>query len=209
VHAQVRELAASRRRLLEAGDAERRRLETRLRTGAGQRLDALADSLAHARSSAGPAWSERIAAAEAQLARVSLDVAELAAGLHPRAVTEEGLASALASLAARSTVPVDLRLRLERLPDEVEVALFFVASEALANVAKYAGASSVSMSAVAAGGRVTIEIADDGIGGADTAAGTGIRGLADRVEAIGGTFLAESPAGRGTRLVASVPFAER
>jgi signal transduction histidine kinase len=124
-------------------------------------------------------------------------------------VTEEGLASALASLAARSSVPVDLHLQLERLPDEVEVALFFVASEALANVAKYAGASSVSISAVAAGDRVTIEIADDGIGGADTADGTGLRGLADRVEAIGGTFLAESPAGRGTRLVASVPFAER
>jgi signal transduction histidine kinase len=209
VRAQVRELAASRRRLLEAGDAERRRLERRLRTGAGQRLGALADSLAHARSSAGPEWSERIAGAEAQLARVSLDVAELAAGLHPRAVTEEGLASALASLAARSIVPVDLRLQLERLPDEVEVALYFVASEALANVAKHAGASSVSMSAVAAGGRVKIEIADDGMGGADTAAGTGLRGLADRVEAIGGTFLAESPAGRGTRLVASVPFAGR
>jgi signal transduction histidine kinase len=124
-------------------------------------------------------------------------------------VTEEGLASALASLAARSIVPVDLRLQLERLPDEVEVALYFVASEALANVAKHAGASSVSMSAVAAGGRVKIEIADDGMGGADTAAGTGLRGLADRVEAIGGTFLAESPAGRGTRLVASVPFAGR
>jgi signal transduction histidine kinase len=206
VRAQMRELSASRRRLLEAGDAERRRLERRLREGAAQRLAALGDSLAQARTVAGPSSSERIAAAEAQLAKVSVDLAELAAGLHPRALTEGGLASSLASLAERSTVPVDLRVRLDRLPEDVEVALFFVASEALANVAKYAGASKVSISAVATNGRVTIEIADDGGGGADTASGTGLRGLADRVEAIGGTFLVESLAERGTRVVASVPL---
>jgi signal transduction histidine kinase len=206
VRAQMRELAASRRRLLEAGDAERSRLERRLRNGAAQRLAALGESLAQARAVAGPASSERIAAAEAQLAKVSVDLAELAAGLHPRALTEGGLASSLASLAERSTVPVDLRVRVERLPEDVEVALFFVASEALANIAKYAGASRVSISAVASNGRVTIEIVDDGVGGADTASGTGLRGLADRVEAIDGTFLFESPAGGGTRLVASVPL---
>jgi signal transduction histidine kinase len=209
VRAQMRELAASRRRLLEAGDAERSRLERRLREGAAQRLARLGDSLAQARAFAGPASEERIAAAEAQLAKVSVDLAELAAGLHPHALTEGGLASSLAALAARSPVAVDLRVCVERLQEDIEVALFFVASEALANVTKYAGASSVSISALAASGRVTLEIVDDGVGGANTASGSGLRGLADRVEAIGGTFLVESPAGRGTRLVAAVPLGDQ
>jgi signal transduction histidine kinase len=206
VRAQMRELAASRRRLLAAGDAERSRLERRLREGAAQRLARLGDSLAQARAFAGPASKERIAAAEVQLAKVSVDLAELAAGLHPRALTEGGLASSLAALASRCIVPVDLRVRVDRLPEDVQVALFFVASEALANITKYAGASSVSISALAASGRVTLEIVDDGVGGANTASGSGLRGLADRIEAIGGTFLVESPAGRGTRLVAAVPL---
>jgi signal transduction histidine kinase len=209
VRAQMRELAASRRRLLEAGDAERSRLERRLREGAAQRLARLGDSLAQARAFAGPASEERIAAAEAQLAKVSVDLAELAAGLHPHALTEGGLASSLAALAARSLVAVDLRVCVERLQEDIEVALFFVASEALANVTKYAGASSVSISTLAASGRVTLEIVDDGVGGANTASGSGLRGLADRVEAIGGTFLVESAAGRGTRLVAAVPLGDQ
>jgi signal transduction histidine kinase len=92
------------------------------------------------------------------------------------------------------------------MPEEVEVALFFVASEALANVAKYAGAARAWMSAATVDGRATIEVGDDGVGGADTGRGTGLRGLADRIEAIGGTFVVESSPGSGTRVVASVPF---
>jgi signal transduction histidine kinase len=207
VRAQVNELRASRRRLLEAGDEERRRLERRLREGAQQRLERLAERLGRMRlSTRSQAAAARIARAEAQLDRTLEDLHRLARGLHPRVLAEVGLAGAIASLAAQAPVTVDVLAPVPELPPEVEAVAYFVCSEALANIAKHAGASRVSVSVTSADGRVSVAIADDGLGGADAARGTGLRGLADRVEALGGTLDVESPPGRGTRLAAEIPL---
>jgi signal transduction histidine kinase len=200
VRRQLAELRASRRRLLRAGDEERRRLEHRLRETVVQRLTALARTLASTAEAA------RMQRAEEQLANTLEELGELAAGLHPRGLDEGRLADALASLAARGPVPVELSVPDTRLPEEVATAAYFVCSEALANAGKYAGASRVTISMRARDGRVRVEVHDDGVGGADPANGSGLRGLADRVEALGGTLAVDSVPGRGTRVTAELPL---
>ena len=130
---------------------------------------------------------------------------ELAQGLHPGELAEAGLAGALASLAGRAPVFVELDVRVERLATEIEATVYFVCAEALANVAKYASASRVELSVTIRDGRLTVVVADDGVGGADPTRGTGLQGLADRVEALGGTLNVASAVGAGTRLAAEIP----
>jgi signal transduction histidine kinase len=208
VRAQVQEVAASRRRLVHAGDEERRRLEERSREGAERRLSRLLERLEDAgeRRSGSAETLALLEHARAQLARTVRELRELAGGLHPRELASGGLPAALASLAERSPVPVRVSAPAERLPAELEAALYFVCSEALANVAKYASASAVAVSVTAADGQVRLEVEDDGVGGADPARGTGLRGLADRVEALGGSFVVDSPVDAGTRLTAVLPL---
>jgi signal transduction histidine kinase len=131
----------------------------------------------------------------------------LARGIHPAILTEEGLEAAVESVADRSTVPVRLRFDLggRRVPEPVEATAYFVVAESLANVAKYAHASTVDVAVARRNGTLRVEIADDGQGGADVGSGSGLRGLADRVAAAGGTFRVESPAGEGTRVLAEIP----
>jgi signal transduction histidine kinase len=199
VRAQVAELEASRRRLFEAGDAERQRLEARLRSGAASRLTLLARQLTIARASATPATAPAIEQAEQQLARTTSDLRELAAGLHPRELVEQGLRAAIAGLAARSAVPVEADVRVGRVPQHVEATVYFVCSEALTNVAKHARASRVSIEIEDAGPAVIVEVRDDGVGGAEP------RSITDRVEAVNGTLDVASPRGGGTRLRAEIP----
>jgi signal transduction histidine kinase len=194
-------------RILAAGDEERRRLERRLHDGAEQRLDALAEQLRGTRLSARTeAAAERLDRLEAQLARALGELRRLAHGLHPRVLAEAGLAGALASLAEQAPVRVEVVAPAAKLPAEVEAVTYFLSSEALANSAKHASASHVSVSVTSDDGLVRVEVNDDGLGGADPARGTGLRGLADRVEALGGVFHVDSPAGGGTRLAAEIPL---
>jgi signal transduction histidine kinase len=207
VRARVVELRASRRRILKAGDQERSRLERRLREGAQQRLERLAEQVHEARLAArSEADAARLDRIEAQLAGTLEELSHLAHGLHPRILAEAGLAGALESIAEQAPVHVEVIAPDVRLPPEVEAVAYFLCSEALANIAKHASASRVSLSVIAGDGGVRIEVADDGLGGADPARGTGLRGLADRVEALEGTFHVESPAGLGTRLTAEIPL---
>jgi signal transduction histidine kinase len=205
VRAQVSELQESRRRLVRAGDEARRRLEQRLHGGAERRLVALGQVLERASGNTSRSGAAEIERASGQLARTLTDLHDLAGGLHPRALTEKGLAAALASLVRGSPVPVELRVPAERLPAEVEAAAYFICSEALANVAKYASASRVVVRVTADERRALVEVVDDGVGGADPAHGSGLRGLADRAEALGGTLGLESPPDGGTRLSAELP----
>jgi signal transduction histidine kinase len=204
VHDQVGELEASRRRLLLAADEERRRLERRLHDGAVRRLESMREMLARARRAVDPAVAAQIQRSEEQLEHALGDLAELAAGLHPRELTERGLAAAVAALAERSAVTVELTLPTERLEADTEATVYFVCSEGLANVAKYSRASRVALKIDVSADAARVEVADNGIGGADPSAGTGLRGLRDRVEAVGGTFDLQSPQGGGTRLVAVI-----
>ena len=202
VRTQARELVASRRRLLVAADEERRLLEARLREGPQRRLDDLARTLGNTTSEG----NERLERAGLQLTRTLDDLQELARGLHPRELAETGLPQALASLAERAPVPVAVDVGVERLPPELAATVYFVCAEALANVAKYASASSARIEVIAGDGRVRVVVADDGVGGADPTRGSGLQGLADRVEAVGGTLTTTSPPGRGTRLAAELPL---
>jgi signal transduction histidine kinase len=207
VRAQIAELAASRRRILEAGDQARRRLERRLHDGAGRRLAELQGTLSQGRLHAtGQQTSDKIARSEDQLTQAVEELRQLAQGLHPRALSEHGLAGALALLADGSPVPVEISVPSSRLPPQAEAAAYFVCSEGLANVAKYAAASRAAISVTPGAGTITIEVADDGVGGADPRAGSGLTGLADRVQTLGGTFRVESTPGRGTRLAAEIPL---
>jgi signal transduction histidine kinase len=206
VRARVAEVQASRRRLVEAGDAERRRLEQRLHEGAERRLVSLEQALGRSRRQGARETAARIEGARARIEHTLVELHELAAGLHPRELTDHGLAEAVASLARRSPVPVDLEIPVERYPAEIEAAAYFLCSEALANIAKYASAARVAAEVTAGDGVLRVEVADDGVGGADPARGTGLRGLADRIEALGGTLTVESPPGEGTRLVAEIPL---
>jgi signal transduction histidine kinase len=208
LEARVVELQASRERIVAAGDAERRRLERDLHDGAQQRLVAIALqlSLLKGRIQSDPAIAEELAATAGDELALSLaELRELARGIHP-AVLEHGLAAALDSLAARASVPTKVLFETsERLPGPIELAAYFVASEALANVAKYAHATTVSMRVWRTNGIASIEIADDGVGGADDTGGSGLRGLADRVEALEGRLRVSSPAGAGTVVTAELP----
>ena len=204
------ELRASRERLVAAGDSERRRLERNLHDGAQQRLVALSLQLrlAQGRIRGDPDAAEALVTAASDELKHSLDeLRELARGIHP-AVLNHGLAAAVDSLADRSPVPTAVSVELpERLPEAIELAAYFVASEALTNVAKYAHATKASVSVVRTDGVAIVEIADDGVGGADEASGFGLRGLADRVEALGGHLHVTSPPGEGTVVTAELPVA--
>jgi PAS domain S-box-containing protein len=204
------ELAASRARLVEAGDAARRRLERDLHDGAQQRLVgvSLQMRLARARIDNDPvAAAEILDEASEQLAQGLEQLRELARGIHPALLTERGLQPALAALAGRAPFAVGLEVNGERFPHAVEVAVYYLVSEALTNAAKYARATEVGVTVARDGaGRLVAEISDDGRGGADPAAGSGLRGLTDRVEALGGRFAVDSPPGRGTRIRAELPL---
>jgi signal transduction histidine kinase len=208
LQARLVELRASRARLVEAGDAERRRLERDLHDGAQSRLVALTLLLRAARSRASPnhELEAMLDRAMDELQTSLSELRELARGIHPAVLTDRGLEPALEALASRAPVPVTVQSADdERLPGPVETAAYFVVSEALANVAKYAQATQATVAVRRANGRVTVEVTDDGVGGADAAQGSGLRGLADRVAALDGSLSLESPAGRGTRLRAEIP----
>ncbi|HKH16853.1 MAG TPA: histidine kinase [Solirubrobacteraceae bacterium] len=206
-HARVAELRASRERIVAAGDAERRRLERNLHDGAQQRLVAIALQLRLLRNrvSDDESAEQLVITASDELALSLAELRELARGIHP-AVLEHGLPAALDSLAGRSTVATTVSCEASgRLPERVELAAYFVVSEALANVAKYAQATHATVRVWRAGSLAGIEIADDGIGGADDSRGSGLRGLVDRVEALEGRLRVSSPAGAGTTVTAELP----
>jgi len=211
LRAQLAELRASRARIVSAGDEERRRLERDLHDGAQQRLLSLGLALQLARAKLGPGadgTAELLGEADGELRAALDELRELARGIHPAVLTEQGLAPALRSLAERSPVAVKIdALPTERLPAATEAAAYFLVSEALANVAKYAHASRVHVSIAAANGNVDVDVDDDGVGGADPARGSGLRGLADRVQALDGELMLDSPPGRGTHLHAAIPCA--
>jgi len=213
VRAQLEEVRASRARIVEASDAERRRVERNLHDGAQQRLVVLSLALRRAQaqlpSDAGPELMGTLADATEQLKVALAELRQLARGIHPAILAEAGLLAALKSLARESPIPVALRVDLPgRLPEPVEVAVYFVVSEALANVAKYAGADRVEVSAAVSGQQLQVQVADDGRGGADPMSGSGLRGLADRVAALGGRLDVSSPLGAGTKVVATLPIAQ-
>jgi signal transduction histidine kinase/PAS domain-containing protein len=203
------QLAASRARLVTAGDEERRRLERNLHDGAQQRLVALSLSLrlAHGKLASDPHGTQEILAAAGDELAVALEeLRELARGIHPAVLTERGLEAALASLCDRAPVPVELELATGgRLPSRVEAAAYYVVSEALANVAKYAQASTVAVSITRNDGVAIVDVADDGVGGADPQLGSGLRGLTDRIEALDGSLVVISRPDEGTRIRAHVP----
>jgi signal transduction histidine kinase len=209
LRARLEELRASRARLVEASDTERRRLERNLHDGAQSRLVGLALLLGHARRRVDTDPEETATLLDRAMTELKASLAELrelARGIHPAVLTERGLQPALHALASRATVPVTLESDGEqRLPAPVEVAAYFVISEALANVSKYAQATQATVAVRRANGSVTVDVSDDGIGGADAAHGSGLRGIGDRVAALDGTLSLESPPGRGTRLHVEIP----
>jgi len=208
VRAQLEEVRASRQRIVEAGDQERRRVERNLHDGAQQRLvtTSLGLALLRQRDDLDPATVAAIDQATAELAAAMRELRELARGIHPAILTEEGLGAAVESVVDRSSVPVHLRIELDgRLPEPIEATAYFVVSEALANVAKYAQATSIHVDVARRNGALHVQIADDGRGGADVGAGSGLRGLEDRVAAVGGELRVESATGSGTKVLAEIP----
>jgi PAS domain S-box-containing protein len=206
------ELRRSRARLVEAGDAARRRLERNLHDGAQQRLVSMSLTLRLAAAGLDDPVRARTLLAEAggELSLALEELRELARGLHPAILTNHGLAAALNALASRSTVPVDLRLDFhERLAEPIEVCIFYAVSEALANVAKYARASAATVHLGRRQGHVFVLVADDGVGGADPGRGSGLLGLADRVAALDGSIEITSAPGQGTSIRAMLPLQPR
>jgi signal transduction histidine kinase len=203
------ELRSSRARLVEAGDAERRRLERDLHDGAQSRLVSVTMLLGRVRLLVDDDEDAKALLDRAQSElRIGLaELRELARGIHPAVLTERGLEPAISALATRASVPVTVDVVRERLPAPVEIAVYFVVSEALTNVAKYAQATAAAVTVRETDGRVTVEIADDGVGGADAARGSGLSGLTDRVAALDGTLSVDSPAGGGTRVSVDIPCA--
>jgi len=203
------ELAASRARIVEAGDAERRRLERNLHDGAQQRLVSLALNLRLAARACDPddeASRSAFERAGDELAQALEELRELARGIHPAVLSDRGLEPAIEALAARTLVPVEWEIALEeRLPEPVEAAAYYVIAESLTNAAKHANATTVTVRIEREDGLARIEVTDDGIGGADAAQGSGLRGLGDRVAALDGTLSLDSPPGRGTRLHVEIP----
>ena len=204
------ELTASRARIVQAGDAERRRLERNLHDGAQQRLVTLALGLrlAESRLADDPAAAaELLATASDELALSLEELRELARGIHPAILTDRGLGPALEALATRATLPVEVSgVPPERLPEPIEAAAFYVVSESLANVAKYASASRACVELARDQDLLFVEVSDDGIGGADAGKGSGLLGLADRVEALGGRLHVTSEHGQGTTVRAELPL---
>jgi signal transduction histidine kinase len=209
VETQLEEVRASRARIVEAGDLERRRVERDLHDGAQQRLISLSLELRVARNALGdaadPAVRRSLERASEEAAAALEELRDLALGIHPLILTESGLGAAVESLADRSQVPVTVDVGPERYPAAVEGAAYFVISEALANVAKYASATMARVCVRPVEDHLTIEVEDDGVGGADPRSGSGLSGLRDRVAALDGTLAIESPSGGGTRLFARIP----
>jgi signal transduction histidine kinase len=201
-------LAASRARLVGAAADERRRIEQNLHDGAQQRLTALAIRLELAAEQARdvPETGNGLRAAAEEVSAAIEELRELAHGIHPSAVTVYGLANALTGLVGRSAIPIRLvELPATRLDTTAEVTAYFVISEAVTNARKHADATSIDLRAAVSEGLLRIEIVDDGRGGASESAGSGLQGLRDRVEAIGGSFEVESAEARGTRILAVLP----
>lgn len=194
VQAQVEAVAASRRRLLLTADRERQRLEVELREGVGQRLESLSGLV-----------TDDLATARGRLVRARRELHEVARGLRPHELDQGGLPAALTALAAHSVVPVAVSVAPDRFAPEVETAAYYVCAEALTNVVKHSGGTGARITAAPTDGVLVVVIEDDGVGGADAAAGTGLQGLADRVDSLGGALLVDSPAGGGTRLTATIP----
>ena len=206
--ARLVELRGSRARVIDAGQKERQRLERNLHDGAQQRLIALSLelSLLAQRVAADPDARKRVIQAREEIAISLEELRDVARGIHPAVLSGHGLEVALESMAARAPVPVRLIVDLDgRLHERLEVAAYYVVSESLANIAKHARATSASVNVTRNNGQVLVEIVDDGIGGADTEAGSGLRGLADRVESLGGRLRVWTPQGGGTRVKAEIP----
>ena len=206
--ARLEELRGSRARILEAAQSERRRLERDLHDGAQRRLVALSLELGllGERLDSDPETSRALEQARDELVESLHELRELARGIHPAVVAGHGLEVALESLVARAPVPVRLTVDLDgRLPERIEMTAYYLVSEGLANVAKYARAAGAKVDITRRNGELVVEVVDDGVGGANTDGGSGIRGLADRVEALGGRLRVWSPGGGGTRVRAEIP----
>jgi signal transduction histidine kinase len=209
--AQLEQVRESRARIVTAADEERRRIERDIHDGAQQRLVALGLQLRTMQrrlgTDADPEVERLLDDTVSELQTAVDELRELARGVHPAILTEDGLGAALESLVSRAPMPVALETFDERVAAPVEAAAYFVASEALANVAKHAHASKAAVTARYRDATVEIVVEDNGIGGAHASEGSGLRGLADRVEALGGRLKVESPDGRGTRIVGEIPCA--
>ena len=210
LRARLEEVQASRRRIVEAAAEARRQLERDLHDGAQQRLVSLSVDLQLLRREvADGAVAEMVDGTIRTVREALTELRELARGIHPALLSDQGLPPALDALAQRSPVPIELDLELEgRLPIEVETTAYFVAAEALTNVAKYAHASFARVTATNTDGVLTLAVSDDGVGGAQLDGGGGLRGLADRVAAIDGQLTIDSPPGAGTRVAATIPHPE-
>ncbi|CAN5563593.1 hypothetical protein BH20CHL7_BH20CHL7_00670 [soil metagenome] len=212
LQSQLEEVHASRARILQAGEDERRRLERDLHDGAQQRLVAVGLALQEARRTAAddptsPELERDLAAAAEELQAAIGELRELARGIHPALLENEGLPAAVAGLARRAALPVDVRVQVpRRLPRSVESAAYFVVAECLTNTTRHAQAHHASVTIVAARDRLTVDVEDDGVGGADPARGTGLGGLADRVGAIDGRLEVHSTPAGGTRIRAEIPI---
>lgn len=208
LRARLEELRGSRARIIDAGQKERQRLERNLHDGAQQRLIALALDLSRLEERlSGPAKA-RLAEARTEIALSLQELRDVARGLHPAVVSGHGLEVALESMVARAAVPVLLTVELDgRLPERVEVAAYYVVSESLVNIAKHAQATTATVNVVRGGEQLVVEVVDDGIGGADSERGSGLRGLADRVESLNGRLRVWTPLGGGTRVRAEIPCA--
>jgi signal transduction histidine kinase len=209
LRARVEEVRASRARIVEASTDARRRLERDLHDGAQQQLVALSLDLQliKNRVSGDPRAVSLLESSIDKLTAALAELRELARGIHPAILSERGLAAALPSLVERVPVPVECDVGVkDRLPSAIEAAAYFVAAEALTNIAKYSGATTASVCVRRADDCIEVEIVDDGVGGADPAAGSGLRGLEDRVAALGGSLSVHSPPGEGTMVVARLPL---
>jgi len=210
-NAQARaDLMASRARIVTAADETRRRIERDLHDGIQQRLVALALKLRLVEPDVpaeAPGVREELAALDAGLLEAVEELRELSRGIHPAILSKGGLGPALRSLSRRCAVPIELDVRVDdRLPEAIEGAAYYMAAEALTNAAKHADASVVKLSAVVENGNLLVKVQDDGTGGADPSGGSGLIGLTDRVEAVGGTLTVTSPRGQGTTLLAQLPL---
>jgi signal transduction histidine kinase len=197
VGARVGDVEASRRRIVHASDEQRVRLERELRDGAERRLARVAELLSDC--------GEPIADIRAGVDAACTELREFARGMHPATLTERGLDASVRELAERFPIPVAVAATSRRFPPAIEVAAYFVCSESLTNVAKHAGASRSDIRIEHANGRLTVMVTDDGIGGADPSRSSGLQGLADRIETLGGSLAVDSPPGSGTRVTAELP----
>jgi signal transduction histidine kinase len=210
LHARVDDLRTARQRIIAAADAERRRIERDLHDGAQQRMVAVAVTLgiAEARFKTDPEGAlELLKQAREEAQAAVKELRELARGIHPAVLSDHGLGPALEALASRAPIPVEVTGAPDaELPHDAEVCAYFVTAEALTNVAKYAHATHASVELSLEDDRLRVQVCDDGIGGADLNAGTGLRGLRDRVDALDGELEIESPPGCGTTITAEIPL---